>query len=83
MAAEAAKTYVRVEAWFSEDGSVHPTCIIWNDGIRYSVQNVLDVRPGVSLPASAAGLRYTVCIGSRITYLYQAGNRWFVEQKHA
>ncbi len=82
MAEDGKKTYVRVEAWFSEDGSVHPTCVIWNDGVRYSVQGVLDVRPGVSLAANGAGMRYTVRIGSRVTYLYQAGTRWFVEQKH-
>ena len=76
------KTYVRVEAWFSEDGAVHPTCVIWNDGARYRVESVLDVRPGVSLPAKGAGMRYTVRIGNRITYLFQAGTRWFVEQKH-
>jgi hypothetical protein len=81
MAGEAKKAYVRVEAWFSEDGAVHPTCIIWNDGSRYPVQRVLDVRPGVSLFTNSAGMRYTVRIGSRVTYLYQAGTRWFVEQK--
>jgi len=82
MTGDVKKTYVQVEAWFSKDGAVHPTCVIWNDGIRYTVQSVLDVRPGVSLPASGAGMRYTVRIGSRVTYLYQAGTRWFVEQRH-
>ncbi len=82
MTGDEKKTFVRVEAWFSEEGAVHPTCVIWNDGTRYSVQNVLDIRPGVSLFANAAGMRYTVRIGGRVTYLYQAGTRWFVEQKH-
>ena len=82
MAADAKKTYVRVEAWFSEDGAVHPTCVIWNNGARYPVKSVLDVRPGVSLPANGAGMRYTVRIGSRVTHLFRAGTRWFVEQKH-
>ena len=79
--AENAKVYVQVEAWFSEDGAIHPTCIIWNDGSRYLVQNVLDVRPGVSLLANGAGMRYTVRIGRFVTYLFQAGTRWFVEQR--
>lgn len=83
MAGDAKKTYVRVEAWFSEDGTVHPTCVILSDGARYSVESVLDIRPVVSLPANAAGMRYTVRIGRRVTYLYQAGTRWFVEQKHS
>jgi hypothetical protein len=82
MAGDAKKVYVRVEARFSEDGAVHPTCVIWNDGSRYTVQSVLDARPGVSLLANGAGMRYTVRIGDCVTYLYQAGTRWFVEKKH-
>lgn len=41
------KAYIRVEAWFGEDGAVHPTCVIWGDGKRYPVGSVLDVRPGI------------------------------------
>jgi hypothetical protein len=77
------KEYVRVEAWFSEDGTVHPTCIIWKNGARYQVESVADVRPGVSVLAQGAGMRYTVCIAGRVTFLYQAGTRWFVERKGA
>jgi hypothetical protein len=36
----------------------------------------------VSLLANCAGIRYTVRIGSHVTYLYQSGTRWFVEQKN-
>lgn len=83
MAADGKKTYVRVEAWFSKDGTVHPTCVIWSNGVRYPVTSVLDVRPGVSLMANDAGMRYTVRIGKHVTHLFQAGTRWFVEQKHS
>jgi hypothetical protein len=82
MAGDEKKTYVRVEAQFSEDGEVHPTCVIWSDGVRYSIQSVQDVRPCVSLLANCAGMRYTVRIGSHVTYLYQTGSRWFVEPKN-
>lgn len=82
MTGDVKKVNVQVEAWFSEDGAVHPTCVIWNDGARYTVHSVLDVRPGVSLLANSAGMRYTVRIGSSVTYLYQTGIGWFVEQKH-
>ena len=77
----AEKTYVQVEAKFLMNGDVEPTCIIWGDGTRYFVESILDMQPGVSLSAKAAGMRYTVCIGSRITCLYRAGTRWFVEPK--
>lgn len=80
---DSGRAYVRVEAWFGEDGTVHPTCIIWKDGVRYPVESVLDIRPGVSLPADGAGMRYTVSIGGRVTFVYQAGTQWFVEAKKA
>lgn len=76
------KAYVRVEAWFEEDGTIHPTCIIWGNGARYSVDKVLDRRPGVSLKAGGAGMRYTVSIADRVTFLYQQGFQWFVEKKN-
>lgn len=75
------KAYVRVEAWFGEDGAVHPICVIWDDGKRYPVGSVLEVRPGVAFSANGAGMRYTVRIGSRVTHLFRAGTRWFVEKK--
>lgn len=81
MEIDAEKTYVQVEAKFLVNGDVEPTCVIWEDGTRYFVESILDMRPGVSLLTRAAGMRYAICIGSRITYLYRTGTRWFVEPK--
>lgn len=75
------KTYVAVEARFSPDGRLLPTAVIWEDGLRYEVERVLDVRPAVSLKAGGAGIRYTVRIGRTETYLFLEENRWFVERK--
>ena len=75
------RAYVCVEAWFGEDGAVHPTCVILGNGKRYPVGSVLDVRPGVAQNTDGAGMRYTVRIGGHVTHLYRTGTRWFVEKK--
>lgn len=75
------KRYVRVEAWFGEDGVIHPTCVLWGNGTRYEVDKVIDIRPCLSLKVGGGGLRYTVRIGGGITYLFQEGSKWFVEEK--
>lgn len=75
------KTYVQVEASFGINGDIRPTCVIWEDGTRYPVDDILDIRPGVSLVSGCAGMRYTVLIGSRVACLYRTGTRWFVDPK--
>ena len=55
------KVYVDVMAQFrAEDGLVLPRSITWEDGTKYAVDRVIDVRPAASLKAGGAGIRYTV-----------------------
>ena len=75
------KTYVAVEASFSPDGRLTPRTVIWEDGHRYEINKVLDVRRAASLKAGGAGIRYTVRIGRRETFLFLEENRWFVERR--
>ena len=64
------KTYVAVDAYFSPDGRLTPRSVIWEDGHRYEIDKVLDVRRAASLKAGGAGIRYTVRIGRRETFLF-------------
>lgn len=75
------KVYVAVEARFEPDGRLAPTAITWEDGQRYEIQRVLDVRRAASLKAGGAGVRYTVRIGRRDTFLFLEEGRWFVERR--
>lgn len=45
------KQYVAVEARFDEGGGVRPLCVIWEDGRRFPVDRVMDVRRAASLKA--------------------------------
>lgn len=73
------KTYVAVELTTDETGAMHPNRIIWEDGRKFEITSVSDVRRAASLKAGGCGLRYTCRIGSRDTYLYYEDPKWFVE----
>lgn len=67
-----------------------PREIVWEDGHRYEIDRVIDIRPAYAAKAGGQGDRYTIKVGGKQTYLYfersanLSGNiigRWFVERK--
>ncbi len=77
------KRYVEVIARFDEDGAILPLAIVWEDGRRFEVDEILDRRRAASLKVGGTGVRYLVRIGGAETYLYYEEPRWFVEAKVA
>jgi len=84
------KVYVGVEADFGSDGVMLPRAIIWEDGTRFEVDRVLDIRSAPALKAGGQGDRYSVRINNQPTYIFferstnLTGNvigRWFVERR--
>jgi len=87
---EAYKAYVTVVTEIRDDGVMLPLIIKWEDGIKYEVDRVLDVRPGYAAKAGGQGDRYTIMVNGRRTHLYferstnitgKIIGRWFVERK--
>lgn len=87
---KSAKVYVSVAAFFKEDGSVKPTEITWEDGRRYPIDRVLDVRQAAAMKAGGQGDRYTIQINGKQSFLFfeRSANlsgaklgRWFVERR--
>lgn len=74
------KVFVEVIAKFDADGTVTPLAIIWEDGRKFVIDRVLDMRRAASLKAGGIGIRYTCRIRNKETYLYYEGPNWFVEQ---
>ena len=84
------KVYVGVQCRFDAFGGMRPQEITWEDGTRYEVDRVTDIRPAPALRAGGQGDRYTIYIAGKQSYLYfersytLTGNylgRWFVERK--
>ena len=83
---DAYKAYVTVLTEIRADGLMLPRLITWEDGMKYEVDRVIDVRPGYAAKAGGQGDRYTIMVNGlyfeRSTNL--SGNiigRWFVERK--
>ena len=77
------KKYVEVTAKFDVDGTVVPLEIQWEDGTKFEIDRILDIRRAASLKAGGAGIRYTCRIRGRVKYLWLEESRWFVEAKES
>jgi len=82
------RVYVDISVDYSKDGTMMPAVIKWDDGHRYEIDRVLDVRRAASA-AGSMGMRYTVRIMGqerRIfyedTYSDTGKPRWFVESAY-
>ena len=91
-AGKAVKVYVPVAVWFDEQGRMLPSIILWEDGRKYEIERVTDIRPAPAMRAGGQGDRYTVWIDGKQSYLFferydtVSGcslGRWFVERRAA
>ena len=86
------KVYVTVNADFAEDGTLVPRVITWEDGEKYIIDKITDIRQAAAMKAGGQGDRYTVMIKGQQSFLFferstnLTGNnigRWFVERRVA
>lgn len=75
----ARRVYVKVVVEVSPEGAVRPLSVEWEDGRCFEVDRLLDVRRAASTKAGGQGMRYTVRILGRQTWLFEDEGRWFVE----
>jgi len=85
------KVYVAVKTDFAVDGTMLPREITWEDGEKFEIDRILDIRQAPALKAGGQGDRYTIMVRGNQSYLFferstnLTGNyigRWFVERKH-
>jgi len=77
----ARRAYVKVIVEYSPEGKIKPLSVEWEDGRCFEVDRLLDVRRAASTKAGGQGMRYTVRILGRETYLFEDEGRWLVEAK--
>ena len=84
------KVYVQVNADFNTDGMMLPRVLIWENGEKFLIDRVVDIRQAAARKAGGQGDRYTIEVRGQISYLFfervpqLTGNvigRWFVERK--
>ena len=73
------KVFVKVLVQFDEEGNIMPVNITWENGRKYEIDKVIDVRRACAMKVGGTAIRYTVRIGRNITYLFEDEGKWFVE----
>ncbi len=64
------KVYIPVVVRFDEDGRMLPRIITWEDGRRYKIDRVSDIRPAHAMRAGGQGDRYTIYVQGKQSYLF-------------
>lgn len=86
------KVYVDVQVAFRADGTMLPREITWEDGEKFEIDRITDIRQTAAMKAGGQGDRYTIYVHGHQSYLFferstnLTGNnigRWFVERKQA
>ena len=76
------KIYVEVRARHLTDGTCRPESIKFEDNQTYEIDRVRQCCRAASTKVGGTGLRYTVVILGKETFLFDEENgKWFVEGK--
>lgn len=74
--AKTPKVYVAVRAEFTEDGTMLPREITWEDGEKYEIDRVSQICQAAAMKAGGQGDRYTIWISyTRLFYVNSANHR--------
>lgn len=66
----------------SPEGNVRPLTITFENGKNYTIDRLKERKRVAATKAGGTGIRYTVVIQNRETYLFEDERKWFVEVKN-
>lgn len=72
------KRYVSVVALTDKDGRLTPLFLIWDNGVKYPIDKVLEIRKAASI-VGGCGILYRCRIQNRERNIFYERNRWFIE----
>lgn len=76
----AKKVFVDVTVRQNKDGETRPPSLVFEDK-TYEIDRVKQVCRAASLKVGGCGIRYTIMVLGRESYLFEDEGRWFVEAK--
>ncbi|MBR6940943.1 MAG: hypothetical protein IKH65_09065 [Clostridia bacterium] len=83
------KIYVKADVFFDEYGRMMPQRLIWEDGRKFKIDRVTDIRESAAMRIGSQRDRYTISLCGQERYLFfeRSTNlscniigRWFVEK---
>lgn len=75
------KVYVAVNLDVDINGQIRPRTILWEDGHIYEIDRLKQRVRAASTKVGGSGIRYTVMICGKETFLFNEDDKWFVEAK--
>lgn len=63
-----------------KDGRAVPKTILWDDGRKFSIDKVLDVRQTAALRCGGIGTRYICKICGKEVAIFDEEGKWFIEK---
>ncbi len=64
-----------------QEGAIQPRLIRWKDGLIFQIDQILYKCRATSKKVGGGGIRYTVMIKGKESFLFHEGDKWFVEAK--
>lgn len=77
------KVYVKVISQTDEQGNIMPITIIWENDKKYNIDKILDIRRAYAKKVGGIGIRYSIVINGKQTYLFKDGDKWYVESNES
>ena len=81
MATQYRKAYVPVTLDVDKEGASIPMLIRWKDGRVFQIEQLKYKCRASSNKVGGGGIRYTVIIRGKESFLFHEGDKWFVEAK--
>jgi len=78
---ERRKVYVEVTALHTPEGATCPLSLIFED-TTYEIDQVKRVCRAAASKVGGTGIRYTIVIMGRESFLFEDEGKWFVEAKN-
>ncbi|MEI6602577.1 MAG: hypothetical protein WCL54_03720 [Clostridia bacterium] len=75
------KVFVDVTAQFTKDGDLEPVAFLWENGCKYEIDKILDMKKAASLKVGGHGVRYLCRVRNKEVVLFLDNGKWFVEAK--
>ncbi len=76
------KAVVKVLVIVATDRTKTPVSLTFEDGKEYSIDRVCSRQRAAATKVGGTGIRYTIMIGGRQTYLFEDEDQCFVEAKN-
>ena len=83
MEVQCRKAYVSVNADIDKEGVIHPRFIRWDNGLIYQIEEIVYKCRAASKKVGGGGIRYTIRVKGRESFLFREGDKLFVEAKES